>query len=82
MDASIWELVGGHIFMVDMFSPPKFNVNKVYISFAWNKAHGDKVVNEGSQWVKDMKRRGQKEHSKEGDKQNKFIYYNKTDIDT
>ena len=26
--------------MVDMFSPPtKFNVNKVYISFAWNKAH-------------------------------------------
>ena len=29
-----------------------------------------------------MKRRGQKEHSKRGDKQNKFIYYNKTDIDT
>ena len=29
-----------------------------------------------------MKRCGQKEHSKQGDKQNKFIYYNKTDIDT
>ena len=40
----------------------------------WNK-----WVNE---WVKDMKRRGQKEHSKQGDEQNKFIYYNKTDIDT
>ena len=63
--------------MVAMFSPPKFNVNKVYISFAWKK-----IVNEGSQWVKDMKRRGQKGHSKQGDKQNKFIYYNKTDIDT
>ena len=35
-----------------------------------------------NKWVKDMKRRGQKEHSKQGDKQNKFIYYNKTDIDT
>ena len=32
-----------------------------------------KVVNEGSQRVKVMKRRGQKEHSKQGDKQNKFI---------
>ena len=30
----------------------------------------------------DMQRRGQKEHSKLGDEQNKFIYYNKTDIDT
>ena len=30
-----------------------------------------------------MKRRGQKEHSKQGDEQNKFIYFNnKTDIDT
>ena len=29
-----------------------------------------------------MKRRGQKEQSKQGDEQNKFIYYNKTDIDT
>ena len=29
-----------------------------------------------------MKWCGQKEHSKQGDKQNKFIYYNKTDIDT
>ena len=29
-----------------------------------------------------MKRRGQKEHLKQGDEQNKFIYYNKTDIDT
>ena len=29
-----------------------------------------------------MKRRGQKEYSKQGDKQNKFIYYNKTDMDT
>ncbi len=29
-----------------------------------------------------MKRRGQKEHSKQGDKQNTFIHYNKTDIDT
>ena len=26
--------------------------------------------------------KGQKEHLKQGDKQNKFIYYNKTDIDT
>ena len=29
-----------------------------------------------------MKRRGQKEHSKQGDEQNKFIYYNKTDFYT
>ena len=29
-----------------------------------------------------MKRRGQKEHSKQGDEQNKFIYYIKIDIDT
>ena len=29
-----------------------------------------------------MKRRGQKEHSKQGGEQNKFIYYNKMDIDT
>ena len=29
-----------------------------------------------------MKRRGQKELSKQGDEQNKFIYYNKTYIDT
>ena len=41
-----------------------------------------------NEWVKDIKRvkvvkrRGQKEHSKQGDEQNKFIYYNKTDIDT
>ena len=36
----------------------------------------DKVVNEGSQWVKNMKqmkRRGQKEHLKQGDEQ-KQIY--------
>ena len=37
-----------------------------------------KVVNE---WVKDMKRRGQKEYSIQGDEQNKFIY-NKIYIDT
>ena len=42
----------------------------------------NKAVNEGSQWVKDMKRRGKKEHLKQGDEQNKFIYYNKTYIDT
>ena len=29
-----------------------------------------------------MKRRGQKEHLKQGDEQNKFIYYDKTYIDT
>ena len=29
-----------------------------------------------------MKRRGQKEYSKQGDEQNKLIYYNKTYIDT
>ena len=29
-----------------------------------------------------MKRRRQKEYSKQGDEQNKFIYYNKTYIDT
>ena len=29
-----------------------------------------------------MKRREQKEHSKQGDEQNKFIHYNKTDTDT
>ena len=28
-----------------------------------------------------MKRRGKKEHSKQGDKQNKFIYSDKIDID-
>ena len=42
----------------------------------------DKAVNEGSQWVKDIKRRGQKEFLKQSDEQNKFIYYNKTYIDT
>ena len=30
----------------------------------------------------DMKRRRQREYSKQGDEQNKFIYYNKTYIDT
>ena len=39
-------------------------------------------MNEDNEWVKDMKRRGQKEHSKQGDKQNNFIYLNKRDIDT
>ena len=29
-----------------------------------------------------MKRRGQKEYSKQGDEQNKSMYYNKTYIDT
>ena len=29
----------------------------------------------------DMQQRGQKEHSKQGDEQ-KFLYFNKTDIDT
>ena len=29
-----------------------------------------------------MKRREQKEYSKQGDEQNKFIHYNKTYIDT
>ena len=32
--------------------------------------------------IKVVKRRGQKEHFKQGDEQNKFICYNKTDIDT
>ena len=33
--------------------------------------------------MKQMKRRGQKEHLKQSDEQNKFIYYNnKTYIDT
>ena len=41
-----------------------------------------KVVNEGSQWVKDEIRCRQKEHLKQGDEQNKFIYYNETNIDT
>ena len=38
-----------------------------------------------NKWVKDMKqmkRRGQNELFKQGDEQNKFIYYNKTYIDT
>ena len=35
-----------------------------------------------NKWVKDMKRRGKKEHLKQGDEQNKFIYWNKTYIDT
>ena len=39
-------------------------------------------MNKANEWVKDMKRREQKEHSKRGDEQNKFIHYNKTDIDT
>ena len=38
---------------------------------AWKKQ-----MNEDNQWVKDMKRRGQKELSKQGDEQNKFIHYN------
>ena len=29
-----------------------------------------------------MKRRGKKEHLKQGDEQNKFIHYNKTNIHT
>ena len=39
-------------------------------------------TNKGSQWVKDTKRRGQKEYLKQGDEQNNFIYYDKTYIDT
>ena len=41
-------------------------------------------MKEANEWriynklVKDMKRRGKKEHLKQGDEQNKFIYYNKT----
>ncbi len=36
-----------------------------------------------SEDMKQMKRRGHKEHLKQGDEQNKFIYYNnKTSIDT
>ena len=31
---------------------------------------------------KDMQRSGQKEYSKQDDEQNKYIYYNKTYIDT
>ena len=30
----------------------------------------------------DMQQRGQKEHLKQSNEQNKFIYYNKTYIDT
>ena len=41
-----------------------------------------KQMNEDNEWVKDMKRRGQKEYLKQGDEQNKFIYYNKIYIDT
>ena len=35
-----------------------------------------------NKWVNDMKQHGQKEHLKQGDEQNKFIYHNKTYIDT
>ena len=42
-------------------------------------SHRIKICNK---WVKDMKQRRQKEHSKQGDKQNKFIYYDKKNIDT
>ena len=35
-------------------------------------------MNEDNQKAKDIKRRGQKELSKLGDEQNKFVYYNKT----
>ena len=70
--------MGGHVILVVMLSPPKFNVVFCYMLFfsrcqAWRKGTSKKVVNEWSQWVKDMKRHGQKEHSRQGDKQNKFI---------
>ena len=45
-------------------------------------------MKEANEWriynklVKDMKQRGQKEHLKQGDEQNKFIYFNKSYIDT
>ena len=76
--------------MVDMFSPPKFNVKEVlYISFAWNKVCLEKSrigtwrqMKEDMKLVKVVKRRGQKELSKQCDEQNKFIHYNKTYIDT
>ena len=35
-----------------------------------------------NKWVRDMIRRAQKEYSKQSDEQNRFIYDNKTDIDT
>ena len=41
-----------------------------------------KVVNEGSQWVKNIKRHEKSNILKQIDEQNKFIYYNKTYIDT
>ena len=52
------------------------------------KEHEDKWRKICNKWVKDMKwikvvkRHRQKEHLKQGDEQNKFIYYNKTYIDT
>ena len=42
----------------------------------------EKIVNGWSQWVKYIKRHEQKEHLKQDDEQNKFIYYNKIYIDT
>ena len=38
---------------------------------------GSKWMKIWNKWVKDMKQREQKEHSKQGDKQNKFILITK-----
>ena len=44
------------------------------VCYVWKKAHGDR---RSKDVVNDMKRRGQKEHSKHGDKQNKLIIITK-----
>ena len=46
------------------------------VEYEWSKWM--KIWNK---WVKDIKRRGQKEYSKQDDKQNKFILNNKTYVD-
>ena len=59
--------------MVDMFSPPKFNVKKVlYTSFAWNKVCLEKIrIGTWRQMKEDMKQVKvlKKEHLKQGDEQ-------------
>ena len=42
----VTKMCRGTCYFIVMLSLPKFNVNKVYKSFAWNKAHGKRYVNE------------------------------------
>ena len=72
---------GWHCVLEHMFRPQKFMLRLVYVQwyfiFVWKKAHGGNC----SKWsndMKDVKRRRQKEHSKQGNINKTNLYLNNT----